>query len=424
MKNIAVLLALIISIASSTAFLVPASQSWIATCRPTVSSPYLSSLVVRSTKDEEDEASKENPYSDPNYPELEFVDYSDPNYVVDQGVGDELFASTASDSTEAAIEAMREERRRKNDEFQFQTYFSRILKSGKEYKGEWTVYKTVGEIDGIPTLVKAKRPLKVISRAYKSVVDTDDSMEPIDAERIHHEERAIDDDSEETKEIMSKVYWPTSLRALDFRGHQGIQCVGNAYTICTAVSSHVDDHLIGPFSEYRAEIGLNVDQLRMRVKLDYAVDDSDAKKTALRLQRLIVCREAHDVFPSRENAQLSVTNEIAASALFGKAGAEGGLYDPPPVGCDEQASRYMMLDLDGRATVLFPHTMDQDEDAFEGYGWVTSLDWTPFAMRYQVDRKTANGRNILGLRTLELSEVQSADADTYRPRDGGKDMRQ
>ena len=113
-----------------------------------------------------------------------------------------------------------------------------------------------------------------------------------------------------------------------------------------------------------------------------------------------------------------------SEALFGAPGAEGGLYDPPPVGCDEQAGRYMLLDLEGRATVLFPYLLDQDPAAFDGNGWVTSLDWTPGSMRYQVDRKTQGGAQLLGLRTLELSEVQSVDADTYRPRDGGAHMRQ
>jgi hypothetical protein len=100
-------------------------------------------------------------------------------------------------------------------------------------------------------------------------------------------------------------------------------------------------------------------------------------------------------------------------------------YDPPPVGSEVQASQYLLLDLEGRATVLLPYLMDQDPEAHGGdSGWVTSLDWTPGTQRYQLDRKTTGGKKLLGLRTLELSEVQSADADTYRPRDGGQNMRQ
>jgi hypothetical protein len=101
-----------------------------------------------------------------------------------------------------------------------------------------------------------------------------------------------------------------------------------------------------------------------------------------------------------------------------------GLYDPPPVGSEEQASQYMSLNLDGGATVLFPYLMDQDPETHPGSGWVTSLDWTPGDLRYQVDRKVNGGKGLLGLRTLELSEVQGATADTWRPNDGGSNMRQ
>jgi hypothetical protein len=110
--------------------------------------------------------------------------------------------------------------------------------------------------------------------------------------------------------------------------------------------------------------------------------------------------------------------------LFGPRGADGGLYDPPPIGSEKQKSQYLLLDLEGRATVLLPYLMDQDPEAHDGYGWVTTLDWTPGSQRYQLDRKTKSGKNILGLRTLELTEVQSAAAETYRPSDGGENMRQ
>lgn len=79
----------------------------------------------------------------------------------------------------------------------------------------------------------------------------------------------------------------------------------------------------------------------------------------------------------------------------------------------------MMLELDGGATLLMPYLIDQDPSVHPDSGWVTSLDWTPGPIRFQVDRKINGGKGILGLRTLELSEVQSADAATYKPMDGG-----
>ena len=82
-------------------------------------------LIFAKGEEEEEEAeSTENPYADPNYPELEFVNYDDPEYLVDQGTGDEFFDP---DSTEAKIEEMREDRRRRNDECKFAISFSFCL---------------------------------------------------------------------------------------------------------------------------------------------------------------------------------------------------------------------------------------------------------------------------------------------------------
>lgn len=148
---------------------------------------------LRSDEQEDSENAQEF------YPDLEFIDYSDPNYVIDQGMGDEFFPAASGnknddDDTERQIEAMREDRRRRNDEFQFETYFDKILKNGDEYCGEWTVYKTSTFLDGVPDddagyprLVRAKHPLKVKSRAYKIKVDSDSEFR-VDGERICHEE--------------------------------------------------------------------------------------------------------------------------------------------------------------------------------------------------------------------------------------------
>ena len=160
-------------------------------------------------------------------------------------------------------------------------------------------------------------------------------------------------------------------------------------------------------------------------RLNYRILPKEAKHKAppLHLESLVVCRETKDRWPKVGKSR-TVADKAVADALFGAPGAEGGLYDPPPVGSEEQAGQYMMLDLEGRATLLFPYIMDQDEDKHDGNGWVVSLDWTPGSNRYQVDRKVEGGPNLLTLRTLELSEVQSVDAEQYRPRDGGANMRQ
>jgi hypothetical protein len=143
----------------------------------------------------------------------------------------------------------------------------------------------------------------------------------------------------------------------------------------------------------------------------------------LHLRTMTLCRETLGMWPRADNYK-SAIEALTDIAFFGPAGASGGLYDPPPVGSEVQAGQYMKLDLEGGATLLLPYLIDQDPSVHPDMGWVTSLDWSPGPIRFQVDRKINGGQGILGLRTLELSEVQSADAETYRPKDGGEDMRQ
>lgn len=444
---------------------------------------------------DEDESTK-NPYADPNYPQLEFIDYSNPEYRVDMGLGDELFwtdnsqnrldpklesEQKARDDDWVALQAMHEERRRRNDEYQFQTYFANILKNGDEFKGEWTIYRTSTFLnekrendDQPPRLIKATKTLPVVSQGCKVLLDDDSGKYqfPLDRERILHKEFIATEPEVEAGSslgehlpdllpatILKNMYWPESLCAADFRGPQGIMCVSNAYTTATAVRwpgglTTTTDHTDGPFSEYRTEVGLTTPQLRFRIKLDYAVLSSSKgeKKSKndppppatfpnpppLYLRSLVVCREMLGRWPQdQKNVWYDDGGDVSSSgtllsgasvneALFGIPGADNGLYDPPPVGTDDQAVRYLQMDLDGHATALFPYKMDQTatpKDTTRG-GWVVSLDWMPGVLRYQVDRKVRGGVELLGLRTLELSEVRSEDAETYRPRDGGRDMRQ
>jgi len=428
-----------------------------------VSPPSILPASADDESDDDDESSNKNPFQDENYPELEFVDYSDPNYQVDQGVTEEMFSSPEEDSTEAEIERMREDRRRRNDEYQFETYFKESWLEGKQsFYGEWTIYRTSTFLEDnntmeekgsiIPKIIKNRSPLHVKSRAYKIDVDNNDSEFRVDASRICHEEIPLasefdqqrQDDPPDAKQaeqdVLESTYWPNQeMKAFDFRGQQGNMCVGAAYSICQGVPLLLDSSTseqpdwMGPFSEMRTELAIMSEGLRFRIKLDYRVkeEEDDSKTTtttkttstlpALKLKTLTVCREAAGVQPTPEDYP----------SLFLSNGAPGGLYDPPPVGSDEQASQYILLDLEGGASALIPFKMDQDPTAFgrddnnsKAAGWVTTLDWTPDRSRYQVDRKVQGGANILGLRTLELSEVESARADRWRPKDGGRDMQQ
>ena len=296
-------------------------------------------------------------------------------------------------------------------------------------------------------------------KAWQDDVDVDRGFGSHDRYDDDESEGELDHRGNEDVEeaIASEVllpYWPENLQQPDFRGPQGIMCVGNAYTIATAVPLYDNESdaaakaaavvpldptatttPTGPYREYRAELGIQSKALRFRIKLNYAVPtsassaavpgDSSSSTTdvpPLVLKTLVVCREARGLWP-RPGKRRSVPDRWSEDGLYGPPGAPGGLYDPPPIDA-AQATQYLLLDLEGRATALFPYQMDQSPNAFGGTGWVASLDWTPDSMRFQVDRKVHGGAGILGLKTLELSEVQSEDADKYRPRDGGQNMRQ
>ena len=430
-------------VASTEAFVAPMQQQLSRSACAPIFPEFLTVSSLLMTQDDEEEKA-ENSYADPNYPELEFVNYDDPEYQVDQGAGDEFFDSS---STEEKVEEMREERRVKNDEYQFETYYKEVLKEGKDFKGEWTVFRTStfldGQLDanGRPRLSRAAGPFKVISRGERVNIASDDdekesSNDRLEYERILHHEKIYNDPDDEDEKNENELiqeelsintkFWPDQLSSFDFRGQQGIMCVGNAYTICTStpMGDSQGSHE-GPFSTYSAELGITSDDdVRFRIKMDYSVVEGDKNELPpLHLKSFTICRETLGIWPRAENYK-SAIEAITEDALFGPRGAGGGLYDPPPVGSEEQAGQYLMLDVEGRATVLLPYLMNQDPDVYDGIGWVSTLDWTPGAQRYQLDRKTKAGKDMLGLRTLELTEVQSADAATYRPSDGGENMRQ
>eukprot|EP00978_Attheya_sp_CCMP212_P021781 scaffold64031_cov50-Attheya_sp.AAC.2 len=274
-------------------------------------------------EDEEEEDKPMNPYADPNYPDLEFVNYDDPEYSVDQG--EEVF------SVEEEVEEMREDRRRRNDEYQFETYHAKMLQNGEgSFNGEWTTYYTttflpgrateVDAVNGLPRLVKDQRIRRVISSGKKIPFETDSTWR-VDSERLIHEERMVpfddnndDDDTDEDvnseyahmdEELVGNPYWPAQMSSKDFRGEQGNMCVGGAYTICDsmplskeatdAISSHE-----GPFSELRTEVGVQYENTRFRVKLDYRAlpEDVGATVPALGLKSMTICRETQTVWPS------------------------------------------------------------------------------------------------------------------------------
>lgn len=210
--------------------------------------------------DDNDDEKEEyvNPYADPNYPDLEFVDYSDPEYMSDRS---EYFADDDGEDddwkTEQEIEKLREERRRKNDEYQYQVYYRDVLRNGAKFYGEWQIYETStfrkqpttssSQDNNLPPqLIKRPVTLAVQSSAQKqstvlnnpsTTADGDENVDIYDHEHIQHFEQIVMDpgigeflsqikDDEDSSQSLLSTYWPEELRARDFRGHQGIMVCG------------------------------------------------------------------------------------------------------------------------------------------------------------------------------------------------------
>jgi hypothetical protein len=223
-----------------------------------------SSVALRARQQEKDNddddnnKTKINPYADPNYPDLEFVDYSDPEYSINQS--DEYFSTNSpppsnqnaddndndkdDDNEQVLLEEMREEQRRGNDEYQFRTYHRDFCHT---YRGEWTIYTTNLLSDPtctIPTLQESSTKATVVSRGEKIIRTDSTSSYDIDKEFIRHfqefqrptlmNDAGIEAFFDETSssssssehELLLLPYWPETLQARDFRGEAGIMVCG------------------------------------------------------------------------------------------------------------------------------------------------------------------------------------------------------
>jgi hypothetical protein len=209
-------------------------------------------MVLNDPDEDNDEESAPsiNPYADPNYPDLEFVNYDDPAYSVDQS-----FDYDAAVGDEDLLEKMREERRLSNDEYQYQTYWNSVWKAGEmSYRGEWTIYysstffpeldddeddSNANDDESIvwPRLVQVgDAPLTVISRASMadgvSITHSELLEQPMGDADLQMAGGA--DEYEQT--VVAQTYWPDVLQQADFRGHQGIMVCGKyVYTFLSFV---------------------------------------------------------------------------------------------------------------------------------------------------------------------------------------------
>lgn len=261
----------------------------------------------------------------------EIFDYANSPYSVDQGT-DEFPLSSVTD--EVAIEEMREDRRRRNDEFQFET-FSAATK--KTFYGLWSEIPIPS--DSIPgaTPSPSPSPLRVVSRVTR------------DGDVLSSSEMVIvDPDLDGVPAPIESRTFPPSLRQLDFRGDQGNMIVANAYTVCRSDTNSA----VGPHKKLNIEIAITYSELRLRLKVNYEAEEG---ASALNLQKCYVVREREGRWPSgRERA------------FFGPSGAPGGgLFDPPVIAEGTEDS-YLEVELGGYATALFPGVIDQEGALAEG----------------------------------------------------------
>lgn len=175
-----------------------------------------------------------------------------------------------------------------------------------------------------------------------------------------------------------------------FRPECGNMAVGGAFTLATP-SKEAD-------GGWLLEMCLREESRRVRCKLLYQPVDGDGGDgtPAMRITNVAIVRE---VLGGGEFLLSDVSGE--EPDIDGSPGR--GLYDPPP----GEKLRYVSLYSEGGITLVFP-----SEVAADGEG-VISLDWIAGRMRYQIDRKFAKLDGSLA--SLELTEIQKEDAETYLP---------
>jgi hypothetical protein len=193
-----------------------------------------------------------NPYADPNYPDLEFVNYDDPEYAADRSL-DYNFRDNDTNNDASVLEQMREERRISNDEYQYQTYWHSVWNAGAStYRGEWTIYYSStffpqfdedeeddDDSDGTdhadwPRLVQmSDAPITVISRAVQGTTVHNNVNETYITHLEQLEQPMGDVDlamaggaDAYEQSVVAQTYWPPQLTQADFRGHQGIMVCG------------------------------------------------------------------------------------------------------------------------------------------------------------------------------------------------------
>jgi hypothetical protein len=190
--------------------------------------------------------------------------------------------------------------------------------------------------------------------------------------------------------------------ASDFRPSMGNQIVANVYSVCDVIGGDIID----PSTEqavpesYVTEIAIREGSLRTRVRYAYinrltaAMDETEkiAGKYDVFLAGLVVIREC-----------LTDTPLAEAQPLFAET-LGSGIYDPQVTG-----EPYVQINLPGKLSLLFPRGITS---VLNKAGHALTIEWEGKDMRYQVDRRFCELTRG-NIRSLELTEVRAADAETY-----------
>ncbi|CAM9140781.1 unnamed protein product [Pylaiella littoralis] len=191
-----------------------------------------------------------------------------------------------------------------------------------------------------------------------------------------------------------------------FRGNNGTQVVGNAYTTAEAYPSTAEDVWV--------EVGLRArnKHVRMRCVFQYGPrkrgggrggseeeagsggSSLPSPPSSMSIRRVFLVREGLDRLPPPDAK--------SEPELYGAAGM--GLYDPPAL---SRSPLYFSIYSEGGLTLRFPLEVEA------GHGGVICVDWTVGEVRYQADRvfDALDGT----VQRLEVTEIGTQDAENFLP---------
>jgi len=187
----------------------------------------------------------------------------------------------------------------------------------------------------------------------------------------------------------------------DWRLCRGNQVVGTAFTTGSqypeVVKEYKDDSYNPVVPEaYITDVAVKEGHVRSRVRYIYTKALTAAAGAGenfdLCLAGIVVIRESQ---AAASDAELGLLRD-------GRIGL--GIYDQHMRG-----DPYVVLNLPGRLSLCFPRGIQSRQVADN----VLTVEWTAKELRYQVDRKF--GELTGQIRSLELTEIQVQDSETYYP---------